>query len=322
MNKLGLFLTFLCLIGITLACKGDYNEDLVSIGECKSTDTAYWRETDSLKVLGPSDLPAADLAIHEARMDYILDIARAQNKKFVASIYSPAGELLCIGVNTGVPNYISHGEIVAINNCTALHGLKEFPGHTLYTTGEPCSMCASALLWANFKTIVWGTFNKDLLCKICMSNIPMDSNHIFSRYYGLRPTPPVIIGGIRRAESDAWFGSYCNRPTSIYYIKPQCACQNRTSPLVVQSTKGNSWMEGTQYKTQYSVKIVNTGSTTVTNPKFISSPSGFTPSTIWNLVRTSVEDQWALGYYPVINAGQSFEFGYISTQEMTFTAEA
>ncbi|KAF2072678.1 hypothetical protein CYY_006012 [Polysphondylium violaceum] len=326
MNKLGLFLTFLCLFGIALACESDYNPNLVTIGECKANDVAHWRETDSLPVVNPADLPAADRTVHEERMAYILSLARAQNKKFVASIYSPAGELLCVGINTGSPNIISHGEIVAINNCTTLHGIKSFTGHTLYTTGEPCAMCASALLWADFKTIVWGTFNSDLLCKICMSNIPMDSSYIFSRYYGLRPTAPVLIGGVLRADADAWFGTYCNRPTSIYYIKPQCACQNTSSPLNVTQTLVNTWIDGNQVQySQFNAVIRNNANNvTVTNPTFKSLPSGVNPTQIWGLQKTSVADQWVLSWNPMLTPNQTFSFGYIiqGATELTFNAEA
>ncbi|EGC37243.1 hypothetical protein DICPUDRAFT_30558 [Dictyostelium purpureum] len=222
--RLLLLALILSFIGLSYACKGNFNPYTTTIGQCGSTDRTDWLPTDNAPVLTPANLDPAELAVHEARMDHILAMGTALKRKFVASIYHQNGTLMCTGVNMGKPNIISHGEIVAINNCTELHGITVFTNYTLYTTGEPCAMCAGALVWADFKTVVWGTYNSDLLCKICMSNIPMDSAYIFGRSYGLRSSSTTLIGGVRRAQADAFFGSYCSNPNSIYYIQPKCAC--------------------------------------------------------------------------------------------------
>lgn len=59
-----------------------------------------------------------------------------------------------------------HGEITAIRHCTdvlrkrglsvqeTLAAWKEF---SLYTNGEPCPMCASAIRWAGFKEVIYGS---------------------------------------------------------------------------------------------------------------------------------------------------------------------
>ncbi|KAM9981994.1 hypothetical protein ACTFIY_004284 [Dictyostelium cf. discoideum] len=312
MNKIALLFTiFFALFAISFACD-EFNPNTSTIGECTATQKASWKPTDNIQVLTPADLDPQELGVHEERMAYVLAIAKQQNKKFVASIYHQNGTLMCLGVNTGKPNIISHGEIVAINNCTALHGITSFTNYTLYTSGEPCMI---ALLWADFKTIVWGTFNSDLLCKICMSNIPADSSYVFGRYYGLRANPPRVIGGVLRTEADAWFGSYCNKPTSIYYIKPQCVCTNSTSPLKIDQTRYSSWFENGKTVSQFGGTITNTGSVTVTNPTFTSTPNR--PNSIWGLSVNEATNQWSLQWYPVIQPGQSFSFGYIIDGEDT-----
>eukprot|EP01133_Synstelium_polycarpum_P003570 gene3570-4084_t len=324
MNRFITLLVAVLFVAAATACPGDYDPSRVTIGECAAADKAHYRETENAVVITPDQLSPADRAIHEGHMAYILNIARANTRRFVSSIVNPAtNEILCIGMNTGLPNLISHGEIVAINNCSAIHGMRDFTNMTIYTTGEPCAMCASAILWANFKTVVWGTYNSDLLCKICMSNLPIDSSYIFGRYYGLRSTPPVVIGGVLRAESDAWFVTYCNRPTSIFYMKPQCACQNTTSPLTVTQTLANTWFDGNLVQwSQYNSVITNTATYQVTNPLF--SAVGNTPSQIWGLKTTSVANQYSLAWNPIIHSGQTFNFGYIvqGADEINFSPEA
>ncbi|EFA74740.1 hypothetical protein PPL_11771 [Heterostelium album PN500] len=223
---LSVFLVFLA--GSVFACVDPYNPNDVTIGNCQANDITNYRITDNLPVLTPSDLSASELAIHEANMNYTLNLSKSMNRKFVATIYDANNNLMCSGVNTGKPNMISHGEIVAINNCSALYNTTVFTNMTLYTTGEPCAMCASALLWADFKTVVYGTANKRLYCQTCMSNIPIDSSYIMGRYYGLRNRAPRLIGGVLQSLTDAWFTSYCDKPNSIYYMQPQCACQSST----------------------------------------------------------------------------------------------
>jgi len=313
------------MVVVVKACEGDYDPGLVTVGDplgCAASQNALYAHEPDLRVLTPADLNPAELAIHEERMAYILNISKARNRKFVASIYDPNGQLKCIGVNTGQPNLITHGEIAAINNCTTLYGLTSFPNHTLYTTGEPCAMCAGALLWANFKTVVWGTYNRNLYCKVCMSNIPLDSWDIFSRYYGLRSTAPVIIGGVLEAETDEWFLPYCNRQTSIFYIPPKCACSAPgTTPITVTQTQVGQWNDNNIQYTQFSGVITHVGTVTVYNPIFVASPAGSSPSQIWGLATTSTANQWALAWNPILSPGQTFSFGYIvqGSQQITFT---
>ena len=54
-----------------------------------------------------------------------------------------------------------HGEIDAIRN--ACKNLKTFDlsGCDIYTTGEPCPMCLSAILWANIDKVYYGCTIKD-----------------------------------------------------------------------------------------------------------------------------------------------------------------
>lgn len=77
---------------------------------------------------------------------------------FGAVIWHPTtGEVLARGYNRGQENPTWHGEIDAINRCAAQHHEVDWSKLTLTTTAEPCPMCMSAILWAGFSRIVYGT---------------------------------------------------------------------------------------------------------------------------------------------------------------------
>lgn len=128
------------------------------------------------------------------------------------------GELVCLGANavasTGNPTL--HGEIAGINNCTLVltdpsgpYGISppEVPSAwkdlTLYTTAEPCPMCASAIRWAGFKECVFGTSIRTLTGH-GWSQINTSSSHIFEHSHALG-TRTRLVGGVLQEETDALF---------------------------------------------------------------------------------------------------------------------
>ncbi len=55
-----------------------------------------------------------------------------------------------------------HGEVNAIRAaCRKLERLS-LAGYTLYTTGEPCPMCAAAIVWARLDGVVYGATIADM----------------------------------------------------------------------------------------------------------------------------------------------------------------
>ncbi|MDP2925592.1 MAG: nucleoside deaminase [Nanoarchaeota archaeon] len=56
-----------------------------------------------------------------------------------------------------------HAEIVAIRNACKSVGSKFLNDCILYTTHEPCPMCASAAIWARMEGIVFGASLEDAL---------------------------------------------------------------------------------------------------------------------------------------------------------------
>jgi tRNA(adenine34) deaminase len=74
-----------------------------------------------------------------------------------AVIVSAAGEIIARGSNRVLRNSdpTAHAEIVALRSAGAALGNYRLLGCTLYSTLEPCSMCAGAILHARIARLVY-----------------------------------------------------------------------------------------------------------------------------------------------------------------------
>lgn len=57
----------------------------------------------------------------------------------------------------------AHAEINVIRNLTAQLKNPVLEGYSIYTTGEPCPMCASACVWTGISEIIYGASIADLI---------------------------------------------------------------------------------------------------------------------------------------------------------------
>jgi tRNA(adenine34) deaminase len=74
-----------------------------------------------------------------------------------AVILSPAGEVIARGSNRVLRDSdpTAHAEVVALRSAGAALGNYRLSGCTLYSTLEPCSMCAGAILHARIARLVY-----------------------------------------------------------------------------------------------------------------------------------------------------------------------
>jgi tRNA(Arg) A34 adenosine deaminase TadA len=129
------------------------------------------------------------------------------------------GELVCIGANSNSQygNPTLHGEIDAINNCSAIltdpegkyslspsEALAAFTTLSLYTNAESCPMCASAIRWAGMREYVFGT-SIEKLVELGWSQIDISSAEVFERSEGLG-SETSLLGGVLSEETDVYFG--------------------------------------------------------------------------------------------------------------------
>ncbi|KAJ6541979.1 guanine deaminase [Mycena vulgaris] len=124
------------------------------------------------------------------------------------------GQLVCIGANnrqTGNPTL--HGEIAAIQNCSAIltdptgpyklspaRALDAFSQLSLYTNAESCPMCASAIRFAGFREYIYGT-SIETLVRNGWGQIRISSLEVFKQSFDL-PHPARLIGEVLTNETD------------------------------------------------------------------------------------------------------------------------
>jgi tRNA(adenine34) deaminase len=79
-----------------------------------------------------------------------------------ACVIDAGGVLLAAGHNLTITNSdpTAHAEIVAIRSAAAAIGNYRLTGATVYTTIEPCAMCAGALVNSRVRRLVYGAVDE------------------------------------------------------------------------------------------------------------------------------------------------------------------
>ncbi|KHN97971.1 nucleoside deaminase [Metarhizium album ARSEF 1941] len=137
------------------------------------------------------------------------------------------GELVCVGANdvqSGNPTL--HGEMAAIGNCSAIltdpngryklsgrEALKAWAELTLYTNAEPCPMCASAIRWAGFREVVFGSSIESLRARHWRI-MTLPAEELFKYTTDLPAGRTAIVGGVLANETDPYFSWQYTRGAS------------------------------------------------------------------------------------------------------------
>jgi len=110
---------------------------------------------------GPRDPNAGPAASDEAWMRLALAearAARAEDEVPIGAVVVQDGAVLAAAHNRtraeGDPT--AHAELLALRAATRAAGWLRLEGATVYTTVEPCFMCAGALVHARVERVVWG----------------------------------------------------------------------------------------------------------------------------------------------------------------------
>ena len=96
------------------------------------------------------------------------EAARADDPYYFGAVIVRDGQVLARGRNlwNQKQDPTAHGEMVAIRNFLAAHGMEKLKGTTLYTSGESCPMCMGAIVWCGITRVVYGASIAQLATKM------------------------------------------------------------------------------------------------------------------------------------------------------------
>jgi guanine deaminase len=76
----------------------------------------------------------------------------------------------------------AHAEINVIRSLTAKIKNPSLEGYSIYTTGEPCPMCATACVWSGISEIVYGASIQDLI-SVKQSQIDISCEEVIAKSF-------------------------------------------------------------------------------------------------------------------------------------------
>ncbi|BAY21873.1 CMP/dCMP deaminase zinc-binding protein [Calothrix sp. NIES-2100] len=129
-----------------------------------------------------------------------MNLALAEAKKGDApygAVIVKDNEVVAVGHNTvrrdNDPS--AHAEINVIRSLTAKIKNPSLEGYTIYTTGEPCPMCATACVWTGISEIVYGASIQDLI-SVKQSQIDISCEEVIAKSF----RDIKVTKGILRSE--------------------------------------------------------------------------------------------------------------------------
>jgi tRNA(Arg) A34 adenosine deaminase TadA len=85
------------------------------------------------------------------------------NHPFAALVVDAAGKVLAEAMNDIHADCTSHAELVAVRKASAKVEPTQLREATLYSSAEPCAMCAGAIYWSGIGRVVYALSEKRLL---------------------------------------------------------------------------------------------------------------------------------------------------------------
>jgi tRNA(Arg) A34 adenosine deaminase TadA len=83
-----------------------------------------------------------------------------------------------------------HAEVLLLREAAQLRGRAVLEGATVYTSGEPCAMCAGALFWAGIRRVVYAATTPDIIAVFGGPALPARCRDVLAG-----AQPPVLVEG-------------------------------------------------------------------------------------------------------------------------------
>ncbi|MCI5064182.1 nucleoside deaminase [bacterium] len=113
---------------------------------------------------------ARDQVIQEDPLSVAIELSHENVKRrtggpFGSLITDAEGSLVSAGVNIVVPGQdpLLHGEVVAISLAAQAMGSFDLSSLTLFTSSQPCAMCAGAIHWAGIRRVRYAASSRDVM---------------------------------------------------------------------------------------------------------------------------------------------------------------
>ncbi len=114
----------------------------------------------------PTGKPLLD---HESLLRCAFDLARRARSQgehpFGALLAGPDGTVLmeqCNGFTSEGHDMTAHAERLLASRASRAYGAAYLASCTIYSSAEPCAMCAGAIYWAGIGRVVYGQAEKNL----------------------------------------------------------------------------------------------------------------------------------------------------------------
>lgn len=157
------------------------------------------------------------LAEHEHWMRFAIAAARegvAKGQSPFGAAVVRAGDLVSVGHNEVVstPDPTAHAEVVAIRRAAAALGTFELSDCRIYSTCEPCPMCASAIHWAAIKELYFGASIDDAR-RAGFREIALTPEQVYARV----DEEIKVQAGILQSECVLLFSDWGAMPDRVVY---------------------------------------------------------------------------------------------------------
>ena len=150
-----------------------------------------------------------DLSIHEAHMREVFAIARRArahgNRPFGAMLVAGNGAVLAVAENSQITDeqILAHAEMNLLRRAVKDFTPDVLVTSTLYTSAEPCAMCAGAIFWSGITRLVFGLSGDRLhrLSGFAPQSLVASACDVLAR----AGRPIEIVGPILESEGEAIF---------------------------------------------------------------------------------------------------------------------
>ena len=123
------------------------------------------------------------------------------NHPFGALVVDPGGTVIAEGLNTHFKSPLEHAEMNALRDALKRTATGGLAGATLYSSAEPCAMCAGATYWSGIGCVVYALSERRLLqltgADLRNPTLSLPCREVFAR--GQRPIK--VIGPLLEDEA-------------------------------------------------------------------------------------------------------------------------